>query len=450
MKTTPVDKEIIKTDIRQSNIRRTVYITTGAVCINIFILLQFLYNVNSATGITIQWRHSIILLHTVFIIINPALCLIAWYINLTKQFYTRLASFLIIAVFIAMPLWGTIASILDQQVTISIVAFFLGSAVCAMALLIRPVLALLFYSLVYLVFYFGIAVTQTDAAMILSNRVNGFGAIAICCGLSALLWRGNLTRYRQNRLIEEQKKDIQANYEKLLISSHELGKANATKDKFFSIIAHDLRGPVTSTLALAQLLTEKYKDSEQDEMIQMLQSSLSNTSKLLENLLVWSRSQTDEIAFEPVSLNVHKAINTTIEFLKVVASEKNICICNDMPEDVYVLADEEMMLTILRNLLSNAIKFTNDNGRVAITGLVTDDHKVQISMQDNGVGMADDVLKSLFAIDKKITSAGTKNEKGTGLGLILCKEFIEKHNGGIWVVSILGKGSCFTIELPMA
>ncbi|HWB25997.1 MAG TPA: HAMP domain-containing sensor histidine kinase [Chitinophagaceae bacterium] len=451
------DAESIQKQVRQSNAKRALYLATGAVVINIFFLLHFYFNVKASTPVEIKWRKSILLLHAVFFGLHLVLLGTAIYIKRTKQYQGNLSLFLITALFIGLPLWGAAAVVIDQWVTTSIISFFLTCAVCAMGLLMRPVFSLVYYILVYILFYCSIALTQTNVDILLTNRANAFAGIAICCGVSVLLWRNNLVRYMQNNLIQQQKKDIQENYEKLLASTEELTKANAAKDKFFSIIAHDLRGPVTSTLALTRFIsTNAFGDDpeRQKELMQLLHNSIDSTAKLLENLLVWSRSQTNRISFAPVLLNLYKLIETNVNVLNIVASEKDINVSVDVDRDVEIYADAEMMNTVLRNLLSNALKFTNKFGNVTITAKIiskTPPHNncVQVCVQDDGTGMQPAVLESLFRIDTKVVKEGTGKETGTGLGLILCKEFIEKHSGSIWATSKPGTGSRFTFELPM-
>ena len=454
---TDEDKTIIQTDIRISNIKRILYITAGTVCVNIFILFHFVYNVDTVTPVAIKWRRSIVLMHCILLIVDASLLGVAIYVNRAKKFYGVLSGFLIMAVFALLPLWGAAATILDQMVTPSIAAFFINCAACSMALLIRPVLSFSFYILAYIVFYAGIAVTQLDASALLSNRVNGFGSIALCFGLSIWLWRNNMIRYRQARLIKEQHKNIQDNYEQLLVFSDELKAANETKDRFFSIIAHDLRGPVTSTLALAQLINLQSppdNNDEQHKLMQLLQNSLSNAAKLLENLLVWSKSQTNSIAFNPVFLNVHDLVESNFELLNLAASEKNIVVQCKIDNGLEIYADREMMNTIIRNLLSNALKFTGNNGEIIVTGIIAATEgqpgkTVQVSVQDNGIGMPAPVKDNLFKTGTRVLAEGTKKESGTGLGLILCKEFVQKHGGSIWAENVPTGGSCFTFALPL-
>ncbi|HVX51335.1 MAG TPA: HAMP domain-containing sensor histidine kinase, partial [Chitinophagaceae bacterium] len=292
--------------------------------------------------------------------------------------------------------------------------------------------------------------------ILLTSRTNGFACVAICCGVSVLLWRNNIVRIIQANLIEQQKKDLENNYEKLLASSGDLARANAAKDKFFSIIAHDLRGPVTSTLALTRFITANAFDDSperQNELLQLLHNSMDNTAKLLENLLVWSRSQTNRIAFNPVTLNLYTLVKTNADLLNIIASEKDITVDIQVEKDIQVYADAEMMNTVLRNLFSNAVKFTNKLGKVNITARIvttyTPGTSAEVTIEDNGVGMQPAVLDGLFRIDTKVVKEGTGKETGTGLGLILCKEFIEKHGGSIWATSKPGAGSRFTFQLPL-
>jgi len=450
------DAKSIQEQVRKSNTRRALYLAIGAVGCNIFFLLHFYFNVNAGTPVEIKWRKLILLLHAVFICLHLVLLFIALYIKRTRNFSGKLSLLLVTTFFITLPLWGASAVIIDQLVTSSIISFFLTCAVCAMGLLMQPLFSMLYYLASYLVFYFGLALTQSNPDLLLSNRVNGFAGIVICCGVSVLLWRINIIRYIQSNLIEKQKKDIQDNYEKLLQSSEELAKANAAKDKFFSIIAHDLRGPVSSILSLIEFINSKaFGDDpeKQNELLQLLHKSIGNTAKLLENLLVWSRSQTNRISFSPTFLNLHKLVETNIQVLNIVATEKDIVVQLDIDSNIEVYADAEMINTILRNLLSNAFKYTNKFGEVTVTGKIAGNKNggksVQVTIQDNGIGMQPAVLESLFRIDTKILTEGTKKETGTGLGLILCKEFIEKHNGSLWATSKPGAGSRFTFELPL-
>jgi signal transduction histidine kinase len=230
----------------------------------------------------------------------------------------------------------------------------------------------------------------------------------------------------------------------------ELLNLNATKDKFFSIISHDLKGPLNSLTSFSGLLIN-HLDSLSKEEIQMLakdlDKSLKNLFTLLENLLEWSRSQTGNIEFTPVAFDLAAVLQQNKDLLNAQAQNKKITILSEANTEIIVHAHQQSVNTVVRNLLSNAIKFTPEGGVIALV-LQQTDKEVLVSVSDTGVGMSDEVMDKLFRIDSKHSTQGTAKEKGTGLGLILCKEFIEKNGGRIWVKSEIGKGSVFSFTLP--
>ncbi len=236
-------------------------------------------------------------------------------------------------------------------------------------------------------------------------------------------------------------------------SELELRKSNDTKDKFFSIIAHDLKSPFNSLVGFSRLLKDNhlnYNEEERDRFINILYQASKNTFKLLENLLTWSRLQSGNMEFFPEKINMKIVVYETMLLLKSVAEKKNIKLLYNTDHDLFVNADINMAKTILRNLVTNAIKFTNINGTISIaTNEIKDQNIVEVSVLDTGVGIAKSTIEDLFQIDKDISTRGTADEKGTGLGLILCKEFVEKHGGKIWAESKIDKGSTFTFTLPM-
>ncbi|MCD4793071.1 MAG: PAS domain-containing sensor histidine kinase [Bacteroidales bacterium] len=240
-------------------------------------------------------------------------------------------------------------------------------------------------------------------------------------------------------------------------NEQKMRKLNAEKDKFFSIIAHDLKNPLNLMLGFSDLLIrnfDKYNNKEKKEYINIIQQSVQNTYKLLENLLLWSRAQRGTIDFYPENRNLYLLSANTIELLIQSSESKSITLSNQIPKDLYIEADENMFLTILRNLISNAIKFTPKGGKITIKAhSVTDKNKhsfAEISVKDNGIGIAKETLAQLFTISENVSTKGTEDEVGTGLGLMLCKEFVEKHGGKIRVESEVGKGSKFIFSFPLS
>jgi PAS domain S-box-containing protein len=241
----------------------------------------------------------------------------------------------------------------------------------------------------------------------------------------------------------------------LMDSEKKLMEINISKDKFFSIIAHDLRGPLGGVRNIIDLLANEYdqiSDEEKKTIIKSLDNASKNTFDLLENLLQWSRLQTDRITYEPEIYDFHHTITSTINVLKTTADNKKISLLNKTKERVFAFFDKNMINTVLRNLINNSIKFTNPGGYIIIDSeIIKESNKdfLLVSITDNGIGMDKDNLSNIFRIDVVKSSLGTANEKGTGLGLLLCHDFIKKHNTKLWAESELGKGTKFIFTLPI-
>ncbi len=227
---------------------------------------------------------------------------------------------------------------------------------------------------------------------------------------------------------------------------------NHTKDKFFSIIAHDLRNPLQCLLLAADLLQndyERFDDSKRKEFIRTFYDNSLLLSTLLENLLNWAQSQTGSIAIKPGKIDVQTLIDESIALLSESAHKKNITLSSCATPGTTIYADPNMLRSVLRNLVSNAIKFTHPSGSVTITTQsLPDSHQIKITVTDTGIGINPQALTDLFRLDLRKNTPGTANEKGTGLGLLLCQEFVKKNNGTIHVTSQPGQGTSFTITLP--
>lgn len=224
-----------------------------------------------------------------------------------------------------------------------------------------------------------------------------------------------------------------------------LKEALAAKDKFFRIIAHDLRNPFNSILGFTSMLQKKHKKcsiKEREELIEFLVESAERTFELLENLLHWAKAHTGGLKISPDYYNLQLLIMESIMIVEDSAKNKKIKIEQIKSEDFKIFCDVDMIRTVLRNLLTNAIKFTNEKGVIKV-GAKQKKDEISFTVQDNGVGMSLEKQKSLFDITQITSTPGTNNEEGTGLGLLLCKEFVEKHNGRIWLESEVGKGSVF-------
>lgn len=226
---------------------------------------------------------------------------------------------------------------------------------------------------------------------------------------------------------------------------------NATKDKFFSIIAHDLKNPVNSIVGFSEHLIDCVEAKNYGQIVDftniILQSSRT-AMDLLVNLMEWALSQSGRMEFNPEHFKIGTIINEVIDLLKGSADQKSITMVNSLSYDGTVYADKSMIGTVIRNLISNAVKFTNPSGKITVSSEVKMDELI-ISVTDTGIGIPQERIDKLFKISENISTQGTNKEKGTGLGLILSKEFIEKHNGKIWVESTVGVGTTFKFSLPV-
>ena len=252
--------------------------------------------------------------------------------------------------------------------------------------------------------------------------------------------RARVNTHLQIRFKNEQINEYAIKLEKLI----------ATKDKFFSIIAHDLRNPFVGIENFTNILLKigKFDPVDMRNQLQTIHSTAQQGHELLENLLRWARSQTDSIEIDPEVFRLSDAVQNCCSLLQTQADNKKIKLLCDVSDEILIESDQDILETIIRNLISNAVKFTPASGTVSVKAIKTYE-EIEISISDSGVGIPKDVQKNLFRIDNKLQSQkGTAGEKGSGLGLILCNEFIEKLGGSIRVKSEVGKGTTFTLRLP--
>jgi len=240
----------------------------------------------------------------------------------------------------------------------------------------------------------------------------------------------------KNRSLEEQR--------------DELNELNATKDRFFSILAHDLKNPFSSLYSLSELVVENYEQMEEEEKLLTLKKINQSSEliyNLLENLLTWSRSQRGDIDYTPEEFNLTTLAEVNLNLHRLPADKKKISLVSELPEKVKVHADRQMINTVIRNLVNNAVKYSHPEGTIRVR-IEERDHLVELTVRDEGTGISPENLEKIFRIDTKFKTPGTEGEKGTGLGLTLCKDFVEKNGGSIWCESEEGRGTVFFITLP--
>lgn len=430
------EKEIYKNEIFPENIRRAFYLSLVAIPVSIIHIVLFASKLKVVSGIGLQWVNSIIYTHLSLFAVSTfsAIFLYISVYHLKKNSLSVRVYTHVLLLFIL--LLGSVLTAFDQHVTPAITPFINATILISLLFQLRPTLSVIYYTISYIAYYFAISQTQLKQEILISNLVNGITITVIGLSLSVILWRLKVTRILQREQIRKQNKA--------------LFESNAEKDKFFSIIAHDLKNPFNSILGFSDLILEQIKLKNYDAIdtyAQIINQSTKSALDLLMNLMEWTRAHTGRMEFNPVDIDLNKFIVETEYLFAATLKQKNISLKHNIPEKTVVFADENMIRTILRNVISNAIKFTHPEGQIALE-VLKNQQECLISIKDNGVGITRDSLDSLFRIDQNKSTKGTLNESGTGLGLLLCKELIEKHNGKIWVESEPGKGSTFYFSIP--
>ncbi len=276
--------------------------------------------------------------------------------------------------------------------------------------------------------------------------ITGFVIIAV---FSITVFRQSKKNKKANELLRRKNAEIEKQKDALAKQAEELRVANATKNKFFSIIAHDLKNPFNQLMGNSQLLLEKWDHSDKNNLkgfVEDIHTSTERGYNLLINLLEWSRAQTGRLKIEPQNLYLNDIIQQTIFLLQPNAEQKNISLKNELNEDFFAYADQNTITTAIRNLVSNAIKYTEESGMVKIYGKSENQH-ITIYIEDNGIGINEKDQHKIFSIDKEFSIKGTNAESGTGLGLLVCMEFIEKNGGTINFTSKEGEGTTFSFTL---
>ncbi len=274
--------------------------------------------------------------------------------------------------------------------------------------------------------------------------------------------REAIRRYIQERKLERHnailqdmnnvlKQKVKARTARLEAQHIELKELNASKDKFFSIIAHDLRNPFTGLLGITDFIVqnvEKFSSQDVKENVSTLRDSAKTVYTLIENLLTWSRVQRGAMEYQPEEIFLDQLAEHTIRLFTPNAQQKQITLSNQVPKGTHAFADKNMIDTVIRNLVSNALKFTPSEGMITVSA-TQNESSVDMVVSDTGTGIPKKEIPQLFQLDVKYSHTGTAGEEGTGLGLILCKDLLEKNKGEIWVASELGQGTVFTFRVPM-
>ena len=448
---TEAEEDILRSDIKNENIRRIFYLSLIAIPISLLHIIFFGVHLNDGASIENSWRTLIISAHTGIILVLSPIGLLIYFSFIRRKKKTRLAEFCVYIVVFLLAVGGASISAIDQMVTSAINPFIATCLVSSMVLLIRPIHAVIYYTCSFLIFYLLMNLVQTNTDILISNNVNAitFSGLGLC--LSFIFWRLYLIRTKQHKLIEKQKSKLLENYTTLKFYSEELKESNTTKDKLISVIAHDLRSPLASIINITNLLVEDFNSMDQAELkkvLALLNKETELTFESLNNLLLWSKTQRKKLEPQPEKVNLNSLIHKTFELVESLCEQKNITFSNNVANEIWVMTDPSMIQSVVKNLLINSIKFTPSGGKI-MTDAITKQNSVEISIHDNGIGIKPDLIQNLFHSGQIFTTPGTQNEQGTGLGLQICKEFIELNHGQIWASSEFGNGSTFCFSLPL-
>jgi len=444
------DEERIDAAVLAQNFSRFMLAPFVAVPVSVGHIVAFALSLPEPGSIEHRWRVGIISVHAALVLLALVLGAVA-YLHRRHAWVGGYKAWLVIDSAVLLFLMsGVVLVLFDQLVTPAITPFLVVCTLVGVAILLPPTHAFVLFATAYAAFYALISTTQPDPTILLSNRVNGLTIVGIAFMLSTILWRRTSAGIRQGIVIDTQQAELAQRNQELLRQSEELRDLNATKDKFFSIIAHDLKNPFNSIIGFSELLRNDARDSSVETIenyANHIYDSAVQTHELLDNLLYWARMQQGVLAFAPRPVRLHSVVEDALRLVASGARQKRIALMNSVPEGISVVADADMLQTILRNLLSNAIKFTGDGGKVEIAATQLAE-QIEISVSDDGIGISTENVDRLFRRDENFTMSGTANEIGTGIGLVLCKEFVDHHRGRLTVKSEPGRGATFTISLP--
>jgi len=421
--------------ITKLNLQKLLYVSMVYFPVNILHIVLFWQIPYNAQHLEKNlWRNEIIWAHSICAITTLLLGSLAYYLR-KKGIFSGIwvNSIQVFSVAFYMVL-GVAITAIDQRITTNITAYLVVTILLSVVLLTKPVWSLIIYIGSFILFYFSISLFQDNADILLSNRVNGISFTCIAALLSLLLWNNQVKYLMQQQKIEQQK--------------NELLLANDTKDTFFSIIAHDLRGPMNNIVSLSELLQDNQMPKEEQSELQLaLMHLATSTSELLENLLQWALVQKGNIEYHPAYFAIGSAIQLSVAVLQTSANQKNLTIHINAEEALTVYADKNLFTTTVRNLLSNAVKFSTPNGKITVSAHTSSNTHITVCVQDDGVGLTEQQMAQLFT-QKRTSTKGTRGETGTGLGLLLCKEFVEKNGGHITLHSQPKQGTKFCFTVP--
>lgn len=399
------------------------------------------------------WKWGIVSAHSALFVIFGTIAGLLFHEKSFRYFQSSNKQVLEIVAYLSILFISNGIGLFDQLITPSITPIFLGAVAVSLVVLIPPVQAFAALSINFYLFIYFSPLFQSNATILLSNNLNVLTVMVISFVITNTLWIEMVIRIRQEQTLRQQRLALEASTREAANKTLALEEANQQNKKLFSIIAHDLRGPFNTLIASAELLLDNEILLDEKEAL-ALKTNLLKTSQstffLLENLLGWSQMQQNKMVPQPKLMFPAQVLEAAILDCKYIAEAKGIALEAHIMEELQCVADQFLLQTIFRNLLMNAIKFSHRNSIVAVEMTKNvEDKTISFHFIDQGIGMTGEVKASLFQ-NMSSKNQGTLGETGMGLGLLLCKEFSETMHGNISIESTLGKGSRFTLSLPLA
>ncbi len=443
-------KDNIQDVMLEVNLRHLLYFVAGIIPLNLSHMIIFWLKLGDFGTSEYSWRFGIIMSHAAILIFSILMGAVG-IAHKKGKFSGQYTMQVLFFVFLCIVTCASIAIVIfDQIVTASITPYLIICIATAIIFILEPKYAAALFTGSFLVLYFGLSLTQTDPSILLSNRANGLTAAIFGFVLSLLMWRNVVRNFNNEHIIKKQRIDLENRNQALLTQSEKLAAAIAARDKFFSIISHDLKSPFNSLLGFSEILLDDWDEMEEEEkkeIIRLMKETSESTYQLLLNLLDWSRLQKEQMQVRPEIINIRDLVDNVLGQLNAQASLKDVRPEIKIDKFLEAKADEQMMNAIIRNLVSNAIKFSHRHTPIGISAMMDND-KLTFCVSDHGIGMSKENLDLIFETSLTLSKEGTQNEQGTGLGLQLCREFVKMQNGHIWAESELEKGSVFCFSIP--
>lgn len=452
---TEEENDILKNEIAQSNARRIVYASAIGWAITIVNLLLIVFGSHPKNELEEIWKRGVVYSNS-FLLFLLSIVLYFSYgrfgenTKIIDNTEYKILRRIMGVIFFTLSIMGPIFSTIDQYVTTAITPFVVTSILLSFIYIIPPRVFYFYLIFSFAFFYFIIPITQRNPDVLLSNRVNMVSITGISIIIASILWRKNLKLFKSQRIIKEQKVELENQYIKTLEYSKKLKESNETKDRLFSIISHDLRGPIGNMSEAIEFILRTLGEDKETmiKMLHLLKESSVSSFVLLDNLLHWSRSQRGELSYKPSINKLQYIVTEVVKIHQLAASKKNIEIQNQVNMDLTAYFDKNMIHTVVRNLVSNAVKFSLPGGRIILQTHPTP-KDIVFTIEDSGIGMEEDMIQKILFSNEIHSSFGTNSEKGHGLGLILCKDLLLRHGTDLKIDSKIGIGTKFSFRLPL-